>query len=100
MKLYLAALFVLISAASYARQDDTIAATPQPVYKRHSIIATASTGFIDPFRNYSVPAGFEKDNTSGYTLLYGKLEYGFTEHISLAATIKYDAFYYNFAQLY
>jgi hypothetical protein len=115
MKLYLAAFFILLSFTCEAQKDPFVIqdghgwqdkskkqgdSLPQPTYKRHSIIATVSTGFIDPFRTYTVPAGFEKDNTSGYTLLYGKLEYGFTKHISLAATVKYDAFYYNFTQLY
>ena len=98
MKIYLAAFLALLSFSSRAQQDSV--SVPQPTYKRHAILATVSLGFIDPYRQYKVPAGFEKNNTSGYALVYGKLEYGFTRHISLAATFVYDALYLNNSQLY
>ena len=50
--------------------------------------------------NYSVPSGFAKGNTSGFVPVYLKFEYGFTSNISLAATMGYDAFIYNFKQNY
>jgi hypothetical protein len=98
MKIYLAAFLVLLCFSSRAQQDT--GSVPQPTYKRHTILATVSLGFVDPYRQYTVPAGFEKNNSSGYALVYGKLEYGFTSHISLAATFVYDALYLNNSQLY
>jgi len=73
----------------------------KPVYKKHSTTATLSVGFVDDYRqNYTLPVGFQKSNTSGFAPIYGKLEYGFFDHISVAVTASYDAFVYNFKQDY
>ena len=64
-------------------------------------MATLSLGVIDPYRaTYSLPAGFQKNNASGFAPMYAKLEYGFWKHLSVAATFGYDAVNYNFSQLY
>ena len=84
-------------------QHDTAAApvVHHRVYELHTLMPTVCIGFIDGYRNnYSLPAGFVKNNTSGFAPLLFKLEYGFGRDISLAATMTYDAFNYNFSQQY
>lgn len=98
--LSLLALFLTCSARS-ATIDTTLTYMQHSAYVRHSTIATLSMGFLDFHRSYyRFPKNFEKGNTSGYGLIYGKLEYGVSDRISMAATFGYDAFYYNFSQLY
>jgi len=100
MKKYFTILFILITVSASA-QHDTTAHAPHAPYERHSIVATASIGFIDAYRNdYSLAPGFEKSNTSGFAPLYLKLEYGLTKDVSIAAVFGYDAFLYNFKQEY
>lgn len=96
MKIYLLIFLTLFSIAAHAQQDTTRTS----YFQRHCVLATASLGFIDPYRQYSIPADFQKNNTSGYTLIYAKVEYALTHNIGLAATAAYDAFVYNFSQLY
>jgi len=95
-------LLSFCSSASRAQQDT--ASKPlvsHHVYELHTLMPTVCIGFIDGYRNsYSLPAGFVKNNTSGFAPLIFKLEYGFGHDISLAATMTYDAFNYNFAQQY
>ena len=103
MRPYFTILFILCSATLWAQQDTTAHATPKwhHVYERYSIIPTVSIGFIDGYRNnYSLPSGFEKNNTSGFAPILVKLEYGVGKNISIAATFGYDAFIYNFSQEY
>lgn len=102
MKLYLALLFTFFGAAAQAQQDTTSHTVPGPAaYKHHTTIATVSMGFIDPNRKkFDLPAGFEKSNTSGYAQFYGKLEYAVSNKVSIAGTVGYDAFVYNYSQLY
>ena len=103
MKTRLIILLVLASIACKAQKDTTVAAdygTHTP-YERHSIIATASLGFIDDYRqSYTLPSGFEKGKISGFIPFYAKLEYGLCKHISIAATFGYDAFVNNYKQDY
>ena len=102
MKIYLALLFSFWTASLSARPDT--AATGRPMhatYMRHSITPTVSLGFIDAYRNnYTLPVGFQKNNTSGFAPVYVKLEYRLGAKISVAATLGYDAFNYNFRQKY
>jgi hypothetical protein len=66
-----------------------------------AVTATIAVGFVDYYRHYySIPSGFEQSNTSGFTPLYAKVEYGITEHVGLAGSFGYDAFVYNYNQLY
>ncbi len=102
MKIYLSFLLSVLTLNAWCQQD-TAARTPGigATYKQHTTIATISAGFIDAYRSdFSLPKGFEKNNTSGYALFYGKLEYGVGNKISLAAAFSYDAFVYNYSQLY
>jgi len=99
MKRLFTFLFLLVSVACRSQSDTVIVL--HAAYERHSIIATASAGIADGFRNnYSLPPGFEKNNTSGFAPFFAKLEYGFYDRISIAATFGYDAFYYNYKQEY
>ena len=100
MRTYLTFLAVLLSVASWAQETQTQTKAPvHATYVRHSLMPSVSLGFIDAYRNnYSLPSGFKKGNTSGFVPVYLKLEYGLTNHISLAATVGYDAFNYNFTQ--
>jgi hypothetical protein len=92
-------LFLPVSILCRA-QTDSVGGL-HTTYERHSIIATASAGIADGYRNnYALPQGFEKNNTSGFAPFFAKLEYGFYDRISLAATLSYDAFYYNYKQEY
>ena len=97
------ALFILFSLTTWSQQDTTSnkMSPAHSVYVRHSTQATLSLGFVDPYRqDFSVPAGFEKTNTSGYANFSIKIDYALSKHISLAADFGYDAFNYNFNQLY
>ena len=102
MKIHCLILLSLLSFA--ARAQDTTAHLPAEKvvpYQRHSVMATVSAGFIDFHRqDFALPVGFEKNNTSGYGLFYGKLEYAVSDKISIAAAFGYDAFIYNYSQLY
>lgn len=95
-------LYTILSVSAWSQQDTTANnRLTHPVYVRHSVQATLSLGFIDAYRqDFSVPAGFEKGNTSGYSNVAAKLDYGISRHISLAANFGYDAFVYNFNELY
>jgi hypothetical protein len=106
MKHFLSLLFILFTLAGYSQQE-TPAPTPtvkkawKSSYKQHTTTATLSVGFVDGYRqDYTLPVGFKKSNTSGFAPVYGKLEYAFFKHVSVAATIGYDAFVYNFKQEY
>ncbi len=103
MKTYLTILLTLLTINVWSQQD-TAANSAQVrhlTYERHAVIATAAFGFVDLHRTeFQVPPAFQKNNVSGYDLLYAKLEYGFTDRISIAATFGYDAFVYNFSQVY
>src|SRR4051812_33086091 len=95
-----------------ATQAQTVSATPEakkvkPVdtlqssFIRHSVIATLAIGFIDGHRTgFSVPAGFERNNTSGFAPVYGKVEYGVSNHVSLGLMLGYDNYFGNYYQLY
>jgi hypothetical protein len=67
----------------------------------HSVIATLSIGFINDLRqNFSVPAGFEKANTTGFAPIYARVEYAGKSHMGYALTVGYDAFYGNYYKIY
>jgi hypothetical protein len=103
MKQYLSVLLILISFNGWGKKDSVAGNNYQryATYERHTAIATVSLGFIDDYRrNYSMPAGFEKSNTTGFTPLYIKLEYGLYRHTSIAVDFNYDAFVYNYKQDY
>jgi hypothetical protein len=102
MKSRLLILLSLMSVSAWAQQDTSASKqAAHAVYERHSVTATASLGFVDGYKqNYALPAGFVKNNTSGYHQVYTRLEYGLTRYISIGATFSYDAFTYNFGQQY
>ncbi len=102
MKTCLTLLLSVFAITVWAQHDTTSkGAGTQAYYEKGSITPSISFGFIDAYRtNYSLPAGFIKNNTSGFVPIYFKAEYGLTRNIGLAATLCYDAFIYNFSQQY
>ncbi|MCW3120677.1 MAG: hypothetical protein JWQ38_169 [Flavipsychrobacter sp.] len=101
MKIYCLILFSFLGINSMAQDSAAISHTGTIPYRKNSVTGTISAGFIDWHRqDFNLPAGFEKNNVSGYALFYGKLEYGVGENISIAAAAGYDAFVYNYSQLY
>ncbi|MCD6010250.1 MAG: hypothetical protein K0Q79_112 [Flavipsychrobacter sp.] len=101
-KIYFPVLLLLGTLAATAKTDSSgHSFKGHSAYQRYTTIATISAGIADGYRNdYTMPAGFRKQNTSGAMPFYGKLEYGLYNHISIAAIFAYDAFQYNFQQEY
>lgn len=100
MKVCITVLYLLVCFCANAQQDTTNSNNNQP-YQRNTITATMALGFVDAYRYYyTLPPAFEKSNTTGFAPFYAKLEYGATPHVSFAATFIYDAFVYNFNQVY
>ncbi len=102
-------LFTFFSFTVLAQQDTAIhlqdtsktIVKKHPAFEKKSTIASVSLGFVDYYKqNYTLPAGYVKGNTTGFTPLYLRLEYAAGKHISIGATFGYDAFVYNFAQQY
>ena len=103
MKQCVTVLLILVSFNGWGQKDSVAGNNYQryTTYEHHSVMAAVSLGFIDDYRhNYSMPARFEKSNTSGFTPFYAKLEYGLYKHTSIAVTFNYDAFVYNYKQDY
>ena len=103
MKQFFFILFIFSSFAARPQQDTATVHKPvmHKAFERYSTIATVSVGFIDQYRqNYTLPEGYQKSNTSGFAPLYAKLEYAVSKDISIAATMSYDAFIYNYNQFY
>lgn len=101
MRYLFTALFIVMSVLSFAQSDSGHTAFRHAAFERHATQATLSLGFFDGYRNdFSLPSGFEKNSTSGYANVAVKIDYGISRHISLAASFGYNAFVYNFSQLY
>lgn len=103
MKRYFTVFFTLLSVTTWGQKDTTADKRlfSHSVYELHSTQTTISLGFFDAYRHsFTLPAGFEKGNASGYANIAAKLDYGLSKQISLAANFGYDAFTYNFNQLY
>lgn len=102
MKYCLTFLIVLFTTIGWAQQDTAIHKRPwHSFYKRNTTTLTLAVGFFDSYRtDYSLPVGFQKNNTSGFAPVSAKVEYGWRDHLSIAATFGYDAFVYNFKQQY
>ena len=97
--------FVAFPCAAIAQQDTAAARKPEPhhkaIYNKHAVTGTLAVGFIDYYKhNYDMPSGFVKGTPSGFTPLYAKIEYGFSNHWGMSAIFGYDGFVYNFGQLY
>lgn len=101
MKYRLTFLFALLAYTGWSQQDSIRKNNWHSYYERRSTTITFAVGFIDNYRrDYTVPAGFRKNNTSGFAPICAKVEYGWRDHISIAAIFSYDAFIYNFSQQY
>ena len=83
--------------------NNTIAVNKSPFesFMDKTFMATVSAGFFDYYRSsYSFPAGFIKSNTSGFSPVYARVEYGIDKHISIGVSFSYDVFYCNYNQVY
>lgn len=103
MRLHLSLLLVLSSQLAFGQADSAGRREHTPIcpFGKNSVTAAVSVGFVDHYRNsYSLPAGFEKQNTSGFLPVYARIEYAFANHWSIAGVFSYDDFNYNFFQLY
>lgn len=99
-----AAISVSLSAAAQILpvkpEMKVVKDTISPVI-RHSVLASITAGFGNDYRTgYNVPAGFEKNNTSGFLPVYARLEYVTGKHMGIGATFVYNNFYGNYYQLY
>jgi opacity protein-like surface antigen len=101
MRIYFAIFFALMSLTARSQQDTAVGnRLSHAPFERHTTVATLSVGFIDPYRSYTVPAGFEKSNTSGFVPVYLKVEYAVNKRLGIAGVFAYDGFVYNYNQLY
>lgn len=102
--------FLIAMNALAAARGQAPVATPtrvKPVdtfsqsFAPRSFIGTIGVGFINGYRQeFSVPAGFEKNNTSGFAPVYVRAEYVLGNHVGLAACFVYNEFYGNYYQLF
>jgi len=104
MKNFLTILLPFLSIAAWSQQDSALGSVGRshnPAYQQHTTIATLSLGFVDPYRkDFPMPKGFEYNNTSGYAMVYGKVEYGAGKNVSIGDNALNDAFVYNYSQIY
>ena len=79
----------------------TKADTVKTAFAKRITLATLSVGLVDYYRqNITLPAGFQQNNTTGFAPVFGSLEYGLSNTISIGALASYDVIYSNFYQLY
>lgn len=65
----------------------------------HSVLLTGGVGMGNSYRSsYSVPTGFQKNNTTGFLPVYLRAEYISGKHMGVSATMIYNNFYGNFYQ--
>lgn len=102
MKYIITIFFIVCTTGAWAKTDTSDHSFKgYPAYQRGSVVASLSVGFADNYRSdYSLPAGYQKGNTSGFAPVCARLEYGLYEHVGLALHLGYDAFQYNFGQVY
>jgi hypothetical protein len=97
-------IFLLLLSVSAAAQDTAVAHKIRPIdpnCKKHTYIATMALGFINSYKtDYTVPANFEKGNTTGFSPLQVKLEYCISNRVSLAFAGAYGTAVFNSFQLY
>ena len=103
MKITYFLLVTLSAGSAWGRADTSFHFRPVGMasYEPKVTVATLALGFIDNYREqYSLPAGYFKNNTSGFVPVYARVEYGVGGHISLAGIFGYDVFQYDYSQLY
>lgn len=63
---------------------------------KNTISGTASVGFINGYRKeYTVPAGFEKGNMTGFAPIYVRAEYGIAKMVTLGFSTSWSTIYFN-----
>jgi hypothetical protein len=104
MRLYFTILFMAVAVMAKAQGapvDSAVAETQRAAYVRHSTILSLGVGFMDLYKSgYKLPNGFADKQSSGFTPVYLKVEYGLGKHFGLAANFMYDGFYETYAQHY
>jgi hypothetical protein len=107
MRFLFACFVLLVSLEATGQQTDTTKTTTDSTsrrtsaFKKHSWVLSASVGFADWYRdNYTLPGGYEKGTTSGFSPLYMRLEYAVSKHFGVGGTFIYDAFDYNYSKNY
>lgn len=100
---YLPILFICLTVHAQSIEQPIKKQTETKIqgFVKKTTIASLSVGFMDEYRSkYVVPSGFNLSNTTGFAPVYGTLEYGISDHVSIGANFYYDAFYSNFYKLY
>lgn len=63
---------------------------------KNMITGTASVGFMNGYRKeYTVPAGFEKGNMTGFAPIYVRAEYGIAKMVTLGFSTSWSTIYFN-----
>lgn len=66
------------------------------ISRKHWVYGTLSAGFMNGYKKeYTVPAGFEKGNTSGFTPIYARIEYGIADMVTLGFSTSWSTIYFN-----
>ena len=105
MRAYTLLFFIFARFTSFAQHNDSLENLNQlnTIKKHLPTLATLNVGFIDYFRSasyYTLPAGYQKSNTTGFLPMSAKIEYGINSNVYLVASFYYDNFIYNFDHLY
>ena len=106
------AFLPLLFISSLLRAQDAPAPQPTPekvvkndtirsAFVAKSVIATLAIGFGDNYRSgYTYPAGFAKNNITGFVPVSAKLDYAVSKKVTIGAAFMYDAFTNNYFQQY
>ncbi len=104
MRPFLAILCLFVTGAAFSQDTATASKDVEmlhPAYERHSFMITASAGFINGYKSeYSVPAGFEKGQVTGFAPIFGKVEYAASNKFGIAFITGFNTLYFNSFQLY
>lgn len=94
-------LLLFVTGATWAQDIAPVSGHKGSAYQPHTYVATLGIGFVNSYRtDYSVPATFERGNTTGFAPIFGKIEYGLTPHFSMAVAGAYNVLYFNSFHLY
>ena len=102
MRLLTTFLFAIFYFASFG-QDSTINVANKKHTSHRPTTFQLALGFFDYYKdqgNYNLPTGYQKNNTTGFTPVMAKLEYGLNNQFCLTFSAYYDAFVYNYSKLY
>ncbi len=92
------ATFISFHAGAQENKDHIrpIPAHTAATFGRGDYIAGFSAGFLNSYRNeYTVPAGYEKGNVTGFIPVYLRGEYGISNRVSLGVSFGYSTLLFN-----